>query len=202
MSSDVESDGPIPGKNSMRSVGTAVFTLDKKLIGSFEANLLPMKGAEEDPNTMEFWAKNPDAWAITTENAIDPKIAMIEYAKWLSAIKKLGIPVFMGYPAGFDFTFVRWYLHYFVGVCDFGFQALDLKSLAVPLLRKPYKQCVKKVFPKRWFLPHMDHTHVALDDALEQGNMGINMLRESFGMQPLYELDLTISNPMLQIKLN
>ena len=43
------------------------------------------------------------------------------------------------------------------------------------MLGKPYRQCVKKNMPKRWF-PATKHTHVAVDDATEQGEMFMNIL--------------------------
>ncbi|MCI0348077.1 MAG: hypothetical protein L0Z53_01520 [Acidobacteriales bacterium] len=36
------------------------------------------------------------------------------------------------------------------------------------LLRKGYRESVKRNMPKRWFDP-LPHTHRALDDAIEQG---------------------------------
>ena len=39
VSTDVETDGPIPGPNSMLSFGSAAFTASKDLLGTFTANL-------------------------------------------------------------------------------------------------------------------------------------------------------------------
>jgi hypothetical protein len=41
-----------------------------------------------------------------------------------------------------------------------------------------YRDAVKKNMPRRWFDPHK-HTHVALDDAIEQGALFCNMLAEA-----------------------
>jgi hypothetical protein len=38
--------------------------------------------------------------------------------------------------------------------------------------------------PKHWF-DDLPHTHVAIDDAIEQGAMFINMVREARGMTPI-----------------
>jgi len=45
-----------------------------------------------------------------------------------------GKPVFVGYPAGFDFLFVYWYLIRFTGESPFSFSALDgdFKFLSKP----------------------------------------------------------------------
>lgn len=39
MSTDVETDGPIPGPHSMLSIGSAAYTADKQLVATFSANL-------------------------------------------------------------------------------------------------------------------------------------------------------------------
>ena len=38
VSTDIESDGPIPGPHSMLSFGSAAYTADKELISTFSAN--------------------------------------------------------------------------------------------------------------------------------------------------------------------
>jgi hypothetical protein len=78
---------------------------------------------------------------------------------------------------------VYWYLLSFVGRSPFSFSAVDVKSFAMALLRKPYRDCTKRNFPKHWFAENASHTHVALDDAREQGLMFINMLKESKKMR-------------------
>ena len=46
------------------------------------------------------------------------------------------------------------------------------------VLRKPYRQCGKQSMPAGWFDP-VPHTHIALDDAIEQGLLFCNMLQEN-----------------------
>ena len=48
ISTDVESDGPIPGPNSMLSFGSAAYTADKQLVSTFSANLHTLPGAQAD----------------------------------------------------------------------------------------------------------------------------------------------------------
>jgi len=83
--------------------------------------------------------------------------------------------VFVAYPAGFDFLFVYRYLIRFVGESPFSFSALDMKTFAMALRKSGYRSVSKKNMPKRWFDP-LPHTHVALDDAIEQGALFCNML--------------------------
>src|SRR4051812_15672493 len=107
VSTDIESDGPIPGPHSMLSFGSAAFTSEGKLVSTFEANLDLLDGAEGHPETMAWWQTQPEAWAAHRKNLRDPRTAMQNYMKWLKALP--GKPVFVGYPAGFDFLFVYWY---------------------------------------------------------------------------------------------
>ena len=55
VSTDIEADGPIPGPNSMLSIGAAAFLHDKTLVSTFSANLEPLPGAAGDVKTMEWW---------------------------------------------------------------------------------------------------------------------------------------------------
>ena len=74
------------------------------------------------------------------------------------------------------FLFVYWYLHRFVGRSPFSFAALDLKSVAFGLLGGEFRSISKARMPKGWF-GATPHSHVALDDAIGQGELLLGMLR-------------------------
>jgi len=174
ISTDVETDGPIPGPHSMLSFGSAAYTADKTLIGTFSANLEILDGASAHPKTAEWWATQPEAWAACRKDLQKPEAAMRSYVEWIKELK--GKPVFVAYPAGFDFLFVYWYLIRFVGESPFSHSALDMKSYAMAVLKTDYRSSTKRNMPKNWF-DAFPHTHVALDDAIEQGALFCNMLR-------------------------
>ena len=173
VSTDVEADGPIPGPHSMLSFASAAFRADKTLIGTFEANLATLPGAQGDPRTMKWWNGQPEAWAACRTNPRDPVAVMTEYVAWLKSLP--GRPVFVGYPAAYDFMFVYWYLIRFAGESPFSHSALDIKTYAMALLGTEYRESVKRNMPKNWF-DNLPHTHVALDDAKGQGALFCNML--------------------------
>lgn len=175
ISTDIETDGPIPGPHSMLSLGSAAYTADKRLISTFTANLTTLEAAAPDPRTAAWWATQPEAWAACRRDPEVPETAMPRYRNWLRGLP--GRPVFVAYPAGFDFMFVHWYLIRFAGESPFSHSALDIKTLAMAMLGTGYRDAVKRNMPQRWFDP-MPHTHVALDDAIEQGALFCNMLRE------------------------
>ncbi len=175
VSTDVESDGPIPGPNSMLSFGSAAYRADKTLVATFEANLELLPGAAGDPRTMAWWDTQPEAWAACRANLEAPGAAMPRYLAWLKGLP--GKPVFVAYPAGYDFMFVYWYLVRFAGESPFGHSALDVKTLAMAMLKLDYRDSTKRNMPRRWF-DDLPHTHKALDDAIEQGALFCNMLAE------------------------
>lgn len=175
VSTDVEADGPIPGIHSMLSFGSAAYLADKTLISTFTANLETLPGATADPKTMAWWKAQPEAWKVARENLQSPEKAMKDYLKWVKALP--GVPVFVGYPAAYDFLFVYWYLIHFTGESPFSHSALDIKTLAMVLLKTGYRKATKRNMPKQWFDP-LPHTHHALDDAIEQGALFCNMLKE------------------------
>jgi len=176
VSTDIESDGPIPGPYSMLSFASVAFSAEGTEVSHFTANLELLDSATADPDTMAWWAKQGDAYARTRENVVNPRYAMEDYVTWLRQLP--GKPVFVGYPAGFDFTFIRWYLVNFTGVDPFSFAALDMKTLAMALLGGEFRAATKRNFPKHWFPKNLPHTHVALEDAREQGYIFTKMLAE------------------------
>lgn len=175
VSTDVEADGPIPGPHSMLSFASVAFGEEGGELSSFSANLALLDGAGGHPETMAWWQTQPAAWAACREDLRDPASAMRDYAAWLDALP--GRPVFVAYPAGYDFMFVYWYLIKFTGRSPFSHSCLDVKSYAMAVMRTRFHQSTKRHMPRRWF-PATRHSHVALDDAREQGQLFMAMRAE------------------------
>jgi hypothetical protein len=181
ISVDVETDGPIPGPYSMISLGAAAFLLEWEEPSSlFQVNLEPLPEASRDPDTMKWWGTQKAAWEACQKDLRKPCDAMKEFVRWVEdlATANGAKPVFVGYPAGFDFLFVYWYLVRFTGGSPFSFSAVDIKTYAMAMLKNGYRDSSKKNMPKKWFGRH-PHTHCALDDAIGQGYLFLNMLREN-----------------------
>lgn len=187
-STDMESDGPHPLKNSMISLGSVLLDVNGNPLGEeFSVNIQPLEGRIQDMETMNaFWMKHPAALAEAMRNPQDAAIAMQSFADWVKAMadKYDASPIFAAYPAEFDFTFVILYLMQFVpGSVPFGrpngtpfYGMLDMQSKASGILRKPYKQCAKKNWPKEW-RSGKELPHIALEDARIQGEELGHMLR-------------------------
>lgn len=176
-STDIETNGPIPGYNSMLSLGSAAFDMDGKLLGTYSANLQELGHTSPDEDTMAWWATQPEAWEACRKDQIGPHNAMTGFRAFIKEMCPAGKPVFVAYPAGFDFTFVYWYFRRLLFDCPFGFSAIDIKSYAAAALNCPYTEAVKRNWPKHWRSKRR-HTHIALDDAIAQGEEFFNITRD------------------------
>lgn len=174
VSVDIEADGPIPGRNSMLSFGAVAYTSDGVEIARYNANLQPLPEAITNPQTMEFWEKNPDAYAAATAEPCDPALIMPEFSRWLERLG--GKPVFVGYPVTYDFMWLHWYLIAFNDLDPFSHAGLDIKTLAWSQLGGSFHRASKRNFPKRWF--SKKHKHIAVDDAAEQGELFFTIVGE------------------------
>ena len=145
-----------------------------------------LEGAAPHPVQAAWWQTQPDAWAACRKDLQNPAAALVAYVEWVEALP--GKPVFVAMPAGFDFTFMFWDMMRFAGRCPFSWSALDIKTLAFAMTGLPYRKCIKPRFPKHWFDDH-PHTHVALDDAIEQGALFCNMLADLRAQQAALAAD-------------
>ena len=109
ISTDVETDGPIPGPHSMLSFASAAYRADKALVGTFSANLETLPGANGHPETMAWWQTQPEAWTEARKDLQDPAKTMPAYVTWLKDLP--GKPVFVAYPVTFDWSFVNYYFY-------------------------------------------------------------------------------------------
>jgi len=86
ISTDVETDGPIPGPYSMLSIGSVVVSATGELLETFSANLDPLPDAQTDPRTMAWWADQPAAWAAHRTGTRPAAVVMNEYARWVEGV--------------------------------------------------------------------------------------------------------------------
>lgn len=181
VSVDVEADGPIPGPHSMLSLGAVAYTARGDFLGDFSANLETLSGATGHPKMTAWWQQFPAAWAACRENPRAPTAVMGEFADWLEALP--GTPIFTAWPATWDFMWVYWYLIQFTGRRPFSEHGIDIRSYAMGMRRREFGKSGKNYLPKRW-IPAHPHSHVALEDAREQGELFINMLSENLAAKP------------------
>lgn len=208
VSVDIEATGPIPGEYSMSSIGAFVAGARKrdgsyvsfgKDSSMFEnVDLSQIFYGEMKPISDNYIPEAINVGILEGfDNSIDdtdgsrhfewmvkhggkPEIVMSDFNKFVNDWKAYlnARPVFMAYPASFDWTFVYYYLMCFTNESPFGFSAvLDLKTYFSAKFGKPLVRSTKSNMPKRLF-PNLPHTHRADDDAIEQGIMGMNILMD------------------------
>lgn len=179
VSVDVEATGPIPGPFSMLNLGAVAYNTQMATeISTFNVNLEEIEGAGWDPDTKIWWEKqDPQVLKDIRMNLVAPVEAMLQFSAWLKTLPTR--PVMVAWPAGFDFTFVYYYLVRFTGKSPLSFACVDMKTMAMVLTGKPYTECVKSKLPKEWMANLPPKTHRGLDDARQQGVMMMRMVRDA-----------------------
>jgi hypothetical protein len=159
---DIESDGPIPGDYSMICFGAVI--VDSKLDKTFYGKLKPIS---------EKWI--PEALAVSgfkreqTLNFDEPKLVMENFKLWLNK-QSHGKPLFFSDNNGFDWQFINWYFHHFIGENPFGFSSTNLGSL--------YKGMVGDMFQNFKHLRKTKHSHHPVDDAIGNAEALLYMKNE------------------------
>jgi hypothetical protein len=180
ISADIESDGPIPGTYSMLSFGlAAVATFDGERVQRLDAR-----------SNARYWELKPITERFDVEalavNGLDrerllrlgeqPETAMPAAAEWVDAVAAGRRPVLVAYPVAFDWMFLHWYFETFGGSSPFGHSgAVDVRSLYMGAAAVPFSNSSKKEMPAD-LQPRTAHTHHALEDAIEQGQLFVNIL--------------------------
>lgn len=161
---DIEADGALLGHNSMVCFGAVV--VDSKLDRTFYGKTRPL--------TEHY---NPEALAISGfnreehETFDDPKEVMERFAVWIEKNSK-GRPIFISDNNGFDFSWINWYFHKYLGKNPFGFSSRRIGDL--------YCGMVKDTFAKWKFLRKTIHSHHPVDDA--KGNAEAILAMQKMGL--------------------
>lgn len=163
ISVDVETSGPIPGAYSMLALGACeIGRTDRR----FYIELRP---------TSEMFL--PDAMKVVgrsladfAQSGHDPAKAMTAFRDWIHQVSEGREPVFVGFNATFDWSFVNWYFHTYLRDNPFGFGGIDIKSYYMGLVGCSWADTRSSRIPKQ-FKGESPHTHNALDDAVEQAEM-------------------------------
>lgn len=174
ISLDIETDGKIPGENSMLSLGAAAFTETDGLIATFTENIEQLRHGVESPDTMRWWLDHPEAWLNARKYPLSPEIVIPRFVHWVTKLS--ANPIGVAYPASFDAAFIDWYLHSFGARNPFKRNYIDVESYAMGLLRAEYSE-MKSKMPEEWLRNIGAHPHIALDDAVQQGRFFMNMKR-------------------------
>jgi hypothetical protein len=101
----------------------------------------------------------------------DPQEAMDDAAAWVAERARDAQAVLVGYPVVFDWMFLHWYFVRFRGESPFGFSsALDMKTIYQQKASVTLDGAGRADLPTH-LASRREHTHNALDDAIEQAEI-------------------------------
>jgi len=169
ISVDIETTGLIVGNDNIASIGACVVGKESD---KFYIELKPF--------TDNFRQESVDVCGMTIEylkeNGVDIVYGLAKFFEW---IKKHQTPIFVGFPLGFDRSFVHQYFLKYLGRDPFGITAngIDIKTYAMAKLNIPYHDTTKKKLKNILGNWGGKHTHNALDDAIEQSKLFETLLR-------------------------
>jgi hypothetical protein len=183
ISADVETDGPVPGPYSMLSFGLAV-------IGSYDGKRFTRASRDRDRDLVFYRELRPISERFDPEaldvNGLDrdelsrtgdePSKAMSAAARWVTQVGRGFRPILVAYPVAFDWSFMYWYFAQFADLpSPFGHSScLDIRTLYQAIAGTVFDESGKSSMPA-FVQPRQAHTHNALDDAIEQGELFANL---------------------------
>lgn len=162
---DVEADGPCPGLYSMTEIGIVQFDMDGKFENTFHGRLKPI--------SEDYVQRALDVCKHTREQTLtfdDPKEVMERMAKWVETTNRRGRPLFFSDNNGFDWQFVNYYCHKFLGENPFGFSSRNIGDL--------YKGMEMNLRVNFKHLRKTKHTHHPVDDAKGNAEALHHMVRK------------------------
>jgi hypothetical protein len=163
---DCEADGPIPGDYSMLSFGAV--KVEEGLKDTFLSPQLHVLGNEFRIDAITSIGYTIESYtAAHVKNGANPVEVMEKFDEWIRSTSK-GRPIFMSDNNGFDWMFMCWYFHHFIGRNPFGFSSRRIGDLYCGLvkdMRAPWKHLRKT-----------KHTHNPVDDAMGNAEAVLHML--------------------------
>jgi hypothetical protein len=182
ISADVETDGPVPGEFSLLAFGLAVvgrydgrrFERQPEREQTFYRELRPISGQYEQ----EALAVNGLDRTRLLRDGTPPEQAMAEAAEWVATVSDGHRPVLVAYPVAYDWSFLYWYFERFTQRgSPFGHSScLDIRTLYQAITGNVFDRSGKEAMAA-FLRPEAPHTHNALDDAVEQGELFANLMQ-------------------------
>ncbi len=163
ISVDVETSGPVPAIFSLLSIGACLVEDDTV---SFVRLLKPIS-AHADPKALEV-----SGLSLTQleRDGVPPEEAMRQFSEWIANVSASRTPVFVGLNAGFDWSFVNYYFHRFMGSNPFGFAPLDIKALFMGAAGVSWRD-TRSSHMNKILAPKITANHEALQDAQAQAEL-------------------------------
>lgn len=158
---------------------TVASTFDGERFVQVEASPESSFYAELKPISDRF---DPEALAVNgldrkklTQEGQDPGDAMRAAEQWVRERACDARPVLVAYPVAFDWSFLYWYFVRYADSSPFGFSScLDIRTLYQARALTTFDASGRESMPPS-LRSRRHHTHHALDDALEQGELFNNL---------------------------
>lgn len=177
---DIEADGPVPPLNSMLSVGMVGMVLDDSAqtfteVFEYSANLKELDEASPDEGTQAWWSKpeQAKAWKATRMDPRDPEGVFRELNGKIESLKETHRLIFLSWPSNYDWQWINYYFHRFVGRNPFGHSARCIASYLWGMSGQLNKD-IDDVYMEKFMNPQYPHTHVALEDARSEAHGFMN----------------------------
>ncbi len=172
ISVDVEAAGPFPGEYSMLSIGACTIYEPRE---TFYTELKPIN----DNASLEALLVSRLSMTRLKERGLEPTEAMTRFDTWVT--DQAGPdqqPVLVAFNAPFDWMFINYYFHRYLGRNPFGHSALDIKAFYMGLSGVLWSETTMRYISPR-YLGDRQLTHHALRDALDQADIFEQMLEEA-----------------------
>ena len=108
---------------------------------------------------------------------------MEDFAVWIADQAGDTMPVFVGLNAAFDWSFVNYYFHHYLGHNPFGFAPLDIKSMFFGTFASSWRDTRSSQMVKV-LQPDQSGTHDALADAIAQAQLFEKLRKVSIDKNP------------------
>jgi DNA polymerase III epsilon subunit-like protein len=157
---DVEADGPAPQLYSMVSFGAVV--VEPTLSMTFRAEVRPV--------SQRFLPEALAISGVTREQHLrfeEPGAVMERFERWVLASSK-GRPVFASDNLAFDWQFVNWYFHAFLGRNPFGWSGRRIGDLYCGMVKDGWAQWKQ--------LRKTAHDHDPVNDAKANAEVVLQMI--------------------------
>jgi len=179
-SADVETDGPIPGPYSMLSFAVvyagrfdgARFERAQRFDDSFYRELRPISDSFE---AEALKVNGLDRDRLCREGN-SPEVAMTDASAWIRQVAGSGRPVLVAYPLSFDWSWLYWYfVRFSASGSPFSHSScFDMKTAFALKAHLPIAEAGKSNLAPE-LRSTRQHTHHALDDAIEQAEIFANL---------------------------
>lgn len=179
-SADVETDGPIPGPFSMLSFAFVYagcfdgrrFERPRHFEHVFYRELCPIS---EEFQVEALSVNGLDRDRLLREG-MKPQRAMDEAADWIRTIAGARAPVLVAYPLSFDWSWLYWYfVRFSASGSPFSYsRCFDVKTAFALKADVPICAAGRSQVSAN-FRSHRQHTHHAVDDAVEQAEIFANL---------------------------